>query len=139
MRSSKLEKTARIDWELKLLAAAMAYAVCKFLGKYTIFILFCRIFFGIAHLWFLVLFFNTRKDINTHLKASESKIESNAAVFSIFKSISIKAVIVLLAHLKTGMLPPLIISSFMGLYSILETKEYNFSLQRRNPFLVEKD
>lgn len=127
MTSLNKDGGIKIDVELKAFFVIGSYALLKFLDtkiqKFTL-ILMARSFFVIGHVFFAAIFLKTRLHIGQFLVSQEAKAEYVKSIRSIFFGLLAKAAVVTLIHLRTQMLPPLIISCFMGLFSLMENRFY---------------
>lgn len=131
----------QIDWELKVFAILCVFSFLKFFSvsyDNSIHCFLGRSIFFLFHLGFLLLYIVTRKDIDKSQGPSSSKQEAKKKIIDIFKGLAVKALLVLLVHNQAKMMPPLIISCVMGCFTILESKEFLYILQKKFPALVDK-
>ena len=82
-----------------------------------------RGFFVAVHLFFFITFVRTNIMIESLVGAKETKIKSRLALRSEFGNILFRAIVIGLIHYKTLMMPPLIVSSVIGLFTVIENKD----------------
>lgn len=114
----------KVDLEMKALAIVTIFAAIKALkgiATTTLFINFSRGFFLLGHAFFVYIFLVTNFRISKSTsRSSDEKAKAKAGCFSILKGILARAVILAVVHYKTGMLPPMYVTVFMGFCSMIE-------------------
>jgi hypothetical protein len=139
--SEKYLRGITVDWEMKALLVAVHYALTKFLSKiineYYLFII-CRSFFVIGHLLFVWSFIlvNSRivKDIT---RSTDEKVKAKNLTQTIFRNLCIRAIIIAFIHFKTNLLPLLLISVYMGFFTLIENVDYYYMFYAMIPRLFE--
>ncbi len=130
-----------VDWELKALLVVSVYALLKLAGAFTkhdIFIMVMRGFFILGHLIFFYFFMLSNGRITkSQGRPNEEKVKAKKSCQLAFRSILIRALIIGFIHYRTGMLPPLIISVFMGFYSLIENVDYYYVIHSKFPKLID--
>lgn len=117
----KLLPTIAVDWEMKFLAIALAYAIIKFIGDNVAFLYASRTFFFVGNLAFLYYYLAAVKSIgNDSSLLSEEKANAKTKCFSVLKSLFMKAIVVGAIHFKSNLIQPLYVSVFLGLFTLLE-------------------
>ena len=81
---------------------------------------YARIFFGIFHLFFLLMFLQTKSNITAMMATQEEKLDYGSQLKGVVKGILLKALVIGVVHYKTNLIQPLVISSFMGFMALLE-------------------
>ena len=61
--------------------------------------------------------------IDNYVASKEQKLEARVAVRNLFGSLGIRCIFIGFIHLKTSMLQPLIMSFFMGMFSLIENED----------------
>ena len=69
-----------------------------------------------------VIYSRANMAIEHSMGSKESKTESRKELRKLFGSIAVRAIIIGSLHLKTSMLPPLLVSSIMAVTSVLENQ-----------------
>lgn len=133
-------KGIHVDWEMKALLVVFHYALVKFLSKlisnYHL-TLVCRIFFIIGHLTFLWSFVSVNKCIlNDSRTSSAEKSFARDQTQSIFRTLCIRGVVILIIHLKSNLLPLLLVSVYMGFFRQIENGDYFYLFQENALNLV---
>lgn len=128
---------ASVDLEMKALIVVAVYAFLKIAGDFVknpAVVLATRIFFGVGHLLFFVFFMQARSRITkSQGRPSEEKAKAMKACQLIFRSVMARAVIVGFIHVRTQMMPPLIISVFMAFFSLIENIDICYVVRSRFP------
>jgi hypothetical protein len=89
-------------------------------------------------MYFIYIYFDTAARINKSTSRSEAeKATAKSACQGIVKGILLRGVLLFLVHLKTNMLPPLVITVFMGFCSLIENDYYYQVLYSKMPQLFE--
>jgi hypothetical protein len=96
---------------------------------------FLRIIFGISHLFFVIIFAKTRHAINSVIASQDKKQLEAAAVFDTFKGIIIRGLLIAAIHYKSGIIQPLVVSSAMGVMSIIENERMYDEICNIVPFM----
>lgn len=113
-----------VDWEMKALLIAFVYAVAKVVAwtpLNTTFITFSRGLFVAGHLFFGYVYFSTNRRISKSTSRSDREKDlAKESCREILKSLFVRAVIVMFIHFRSQMVQPLIISLFMGFFSMIE-------------------
>ena len=89
-------------------------------------LLYARIFFGVFHAFFLLMFLKTKSNITSMMATQNVKLEAADQLKSVVKGVLLKAALIAGVHYKTHLIQPLVISSFMGFISLLES-HYTFN------------
>ncbi len=113
----------KVDLEMKALVIVGIVAAIKALNvsSSSIFINFSRGFFVLGHAFFVYIFLVTNFRISKSTsRSSDEKAKAKAGCSAIMKGIFVRAVILALVHYKTGMLPPMFVTVFMGFCSMIE-------------------
>lgn len=126
--------TRIVDWEVKLLVIVVCYAFFKLLRSSpispSIVVTLTRAFFLVAHIGFFYLYRATNAYMNRYPEISGGKNnEAHLGVQSTFRTLCARAFVAFLVHIKLDMLPPLVISAFIGFCSMIENKYYSKVLQ----------
>jgi hypothetical protein len=114
----------KVDLEMKALGMVTIFAIIKALkgiATTALFINFSRGFFLLGHAFFVYIFLVTNFRISKSTsRTAEEKTKAKAGCFAVLKGILVRAVILALVHYKTGMLPPMYVTVFMGFCSMIE-------------------
>jgi hypothetical protein len=131
----------KVDFEFKALAILSVFSLVKLLKPFadnSHLVNLLRSFFLFGHIYFIYIYFDTASRINKSTSRSEAeKAAAKGACASIVKGILIRGVLLFLVHLKTNMLPPLLITVFMGFCSLIENDYYYQVLYSKMPQLFE--
>ena len=113
-----------VDWEMKALLMSAVFAVVKILsGTFLegLFATACRIFFIAGHAFFGFIYFSTVQRINkSSSRTDEEKVAARDGCRDILKSLFIRAVVIGVIHTRGGLIPPLLVSVFMGFFTMIE-------------------
>lgn len=139
------EKTGglSVDWEMKAFMMVVVYSILKFCRSSSfipdVFVLsLSRGFFLLGHALLIKIFIDVNAQLKNNAKLSlDQKVKAKGTVQTIFKGFCIKALVIAIIHGRSAMLPPLIISVFMGFYSLLENRECYHVLYSKYPKLFE--
>ncbi len=108
----------KVDWEMKVLGIVSVFAAVKFLqGIIGVFLTtaLARLIFLVGHVAYTIVYLNTTNRISKSTsRSAEEKAKVKEACFSIYKGLMIRAVVVILIHWRTKMLPPLVVTVIMG-------------------------
>jgi hypothetical protein len=130
-----------VDWELKALLVVSVYAILKLVGdlsQHPTVVLVARAFFIIGHLLFFYFFMLTNGRITKASgRPSEDKTKAKKACQLAFRNILVRAVIIGFIHYRTHMMPPLLISVFMGFFTLLENIDYYYVIHSKFPKLID--
>jgi hypothetical protein len=85
---------------------------------------------------FFSILLKTGVSIGSYEISNEAKLSSRNELKKLFNSFIIKALIVWAIHFKVGILPPLFVSSVMGVFSLLENEDTYKELKKMFPSLV---
>lgn len=131
----------KVDFEMKLLAILVVFSVVKLLNPLTASPVFVNVFRGIflfGHILMVYTYVDTASRISkSSSRTAEEKAAAKTACFGILKGILFKAVLFFLLHLRSGMLPPLVVTIFMGFCSLIENDYYYQVLYSKVPQLFE--
>jgi len=125
--SKRRGKTYFLDWELKVVGITMIFAFMKLLhlnysNSFHRFL--CRSVFACFHVLFFFIFKETRDNINNNHASTAAKAESNKVILRVFRTLFGRAVLIFIIHLRAQLMPPLWVACFMGILTMLESKEY---------------
>jgi hypothetical protein len=129
-----------VDLEMKMVLIAAVFAVIKFLRveNSEIFTLIARTFFVIGHGLFFSFYKKAVDRISSNATLSSGdKEKAKKSCQDLLKSLAIRAVLISFVHMKKNMLPPLIVSVFMGFFSLLENPDCYDVLYYASPRLIE--
>lgn len=131
----------KVDFEMKALAILVVFSVVKLLKPFTdnphLVNLF-RGFFLFGHILMIYTYFDTASRISKSTsRNAEEKAAAKSACFGILKGVLIRAVILFFLHLRSNMLPPLLVTVFMGFCSLIENDYYYQVLYSKAPQLFE--
>jgi len=122
--SSSLVKS--IDMEMKFLAVVFSFALVKFLGaNYNSWFwtnLFRLIFIGCHTIMFLI--YNKALSIAESRTLEEDRKSGRYTVRKLGIQLAVRIPIVLIIHKIFNLLPPLLVSSILGLMSLFENEYY---------------
>ncbi len=131
----------KVDLEMKALVIVGIFAAIKALNSVSsssIFINFSRGFFVLGHAFFVYIFLVTNFRISKSTsRSSDEKAKAKAGCSAIMKGIFVRAVILALVHYKTGMLPPMFVTVFMGFCSMIENDFLYQIMYSKVPALFE--
>lgn len=82
--------------------------------------MYARIFFGVFHAFFILMFLKAKSGITSMMATQSEKLDAGAELRGVVKGVLFKMVVIGAVHYKLHLIQPLIISSFMGLISLLE-------------------
>ena len=128
-----------VDFEMKILLVTAIFSILKFLKNFYWFLIsICWIFFIVGHLFFYYSFIQTTQLINMFVDIStEDKTKAHQNCQRLFRDLMFRGAMVVVFHFSTNMIPPLIISVFMGCFSMIENYDYYELLYRKYPFVFE--
>jgi hypothetical protein len=131
----------KADWEMKILAIVSVFASVKLaqslLGTIIPTII-CQAIFAAGHLYFVYIYMTTTSKVNKSTsRSSEEKVKIKEACFSIFKALLVRAIIIIAIHWRTGLMPPLVVSVFMGFFSMIENDYYYQVMYSVSPRLFD--
>lgn len=131
----------KVDWEMKLLLIVSVFAFVKGVKAFSdspIFLLVSRIFYLIGHLYFVYIYLYTNYRITkSSSRTDEEKATAKGDCLKVFRSVMIRGVIIGAIHFKTQMIPPLYVSVFMGLFSLIENDFIYQVLYSKYPGIFE--
>ncbi len=122
-----------IAWELKATSIIVIFFLMKIFGityDNVFFRYACRLIFTIFHVLFYIIFKQACYYNDNRYNSSTAKSDMRKLFGGAFKGIVGRAVIILAVHYQTHAMQPLIVSSVMGCFTILETKDFLGVLQR---------
>jgi hypothetical protein len=96
-------------------------------------LLIARGVFAAAHFLFFSILLKTGVSIGNYEISNEAKLASRNELKKLFNSFIVRALIVFAIHFKVGILPPLFVSSVMGVFSILENDDTHKELKKMFP------
>lgn len=99
-------------------------------------LLYARIFFGVFHGFFLLMFLKTKSTITSMMATQSIKLDAAAELKSVVKGVMLKAAVIGVVHYKTHLIQPLVISSIMGFVSLLEAHYTYNAVAATLPFLL---
>lgn len=99
-------------------------------------ILYARLFFGFFHAFFLVMFLKTKNTIASMMETQNVKMEAGDQLKAVAKGVLLKAAAIGAVHYKSHLIQPLVISSIMGIISLLENHYTYNSVAGTLPFLL---
>lgn len=82
-----------------------------------------RSIFLIGHGILFIMFVKALSSVDASINTNEQKSVLRTSVRKMFKNIGIRAILIASVHYKTQMIPPLIISCVMGLFTVFESYE----------------
>jgi hypothetical protein len=131
----------KVDLETKALVMVSIYAALKF-GKQVAatsgFIMFARVFFLLGHAYLVYIYLVTNFRISkSSSRSTEEKAKAKGGCFAVLRSVLIRAAILGFVHYRTGMLPPMFITVFMGFFSFFENDFYYQIMYSKLPHLFE--
>ncbi len=133
-RPVRLEKAAKIDIELKLLAVALILCFTSALQHLFLLKWVCRLIFFLVHLKLLQLY-NYMKQKNI----IQNSADNGKPITKKFMIMGIKCALIFLYHLKSGKTHSLLISSVTSIFTVLETRECVTAINQRYPYLTQTE
>mmetsp|Transcript_22699 Transcript_22699/g.33169 ORF Transcript_22699/g.33169 Transcript_22699/m.33169 type:complete len:129 (+) Transcript_22699:108-494(+) len=115
-----------IDFEVKAFTVVSIFAIMKTFSinsETELYLTAARAFFAVVHLFLFITFVRANLMIESLVGAKEKKIEARLELRKVFSNIALRAVVICIVHWKTSMLPPLIVSSVVGLFTAAENKD----------------
>jgi hypothetical protein len=141
MKQDKNEegKGFTVDLEMKVLLITMIFSILKFLKSNNWYLVsICWLFFIVGHFFFYYCFVKTSQLINLFIDLStEEKTKAQEKCQLLFRDLMSRGVMVIIFHYSTTMVAPLIISVFMGCFSMIENYNYYEFLYRKYPIIFE--
>ena len=111
-----------LDIEQKLFLILCAFSILKASGimgsEWLVLVL--RTCFVLVHALFAVLYYRTNKALTDARIGGDVKMKGKEALKQTFKSVFIRSLVVITIHVKTGMWPPLLVSSILGVFVVME-------------------
>jgi hypothetical protein len=98
-------------------------------------LLIARVFFGVFHVFFLLMFLKTKSGITNMMATQDDKLEAGSQLRIVVKGVLLKAAIIGGVHYKLHLIQPLVISSLMGFISLLESHYTYNAVASVLPFL----
>ena len=135
------ESGMKVDLEMKAFVAVAVYALVKALKAHTenfLFINVMRGIFVVGHLYFIYIYLFTNHRISKSTsRNAEEKAKAKSSCLGVLRSILIRAAIMGFVHFRTKMMPPLLITVFMGFFSMIENDFYYQIMYSKMPGLFE--
>mmetsp|Transcript_21870 Transcript_21870/g.36883 ORF Transcript_21870/g.36883 Transcript_21870/m.36883 type:complete len:134 (-) Transcript_21870:32-433(-) len=113
----------KIDFEIKAFAVSCVFALIKLLAlssQNDLHLTSLRAVFGLIHVYLFTIFIRAKLVIDNGTGSKESKAAARSELRKLFGSIAVRGIIISFVHVKTSMLPPLLVSSIMAIMSVLE-------------------
>jgi hypothetical protein len=82
-----------------------------------------RAFFVLVHVFLFVTFVRTNYMIESMVGAKDAKIQSRLNLRKEFGNVLFRGAVISLVHWKTLMMPPLIVSSMFGIFTVMENPD----------------
>ena len=117
-------ETMKIDVEMKIVLLLSLFALLKFfrIHEWSIARECALSIFGVVHVLLVLIFLRSSTAINSERIKTEQRFEAKQELKEHFRGAGIRALIVLMVHFQTKLLPPLIVSSVFSILSIVENK-----------------
>ena len=114
----------KIDVEMKIVLLLGLFALLKFfkIHEWSIARECALSLFGVIHVFLVLIFLRSSTAINSERIKTEQRFEAKQELKDHFRGAGIRAIIVLMIHFQTKLIPPLIVSSVFSILSLLENK-----------------
>lgn len=139
--SEKAVSGIKVSWEIKLMLIALVFAVIKGLAPFSesaVFLLFARLFFLGGHAFYGYIYFYTNYRITKSTsRSAEEKAAAKDDCQKVIRSVLIRAVLLGLVHMRTGMVPPMFVTVITAFLSMIENDFFYQVLYAKAPELFD--
>lgn len=139
--SAAVESGMKVDLEMKAFVVVAVYALMKVFkaqAENFLFLTSMRGIFVLGHVYFIYIYLFTNHRISKSTsRNAEEKAKAKSSCLGVLRSILIRAAIMGFVHYRTKMMPPLLITVFMGFFSMIENDFYYQIMYSKLPGLFE--